>query len=148
MQITRQSEYAIRALIELASLPEGDLAQISAIAAKHELPEKFLHKTVQQLVHAGFIESRRGMRGGIKLLVSPSSITLLDVIQAIEGKVAINPCLAEHNQCKFKPACQVHRILKRAQAAMLVELNKETIADLVREDAESEPSLAVADKGC
>ncbi len=130
MQITRQSEYAIRAMIELASAPEGTILQSRAIAEKHDLPEKFLNKTIQLLSRAGFIETKRGMNGGIKLIVSPGSVTIADVITAIEGKIAINPCLAESSYCKHQPTCRVHSILQRAQGAMLAELNKETIADL------------------
>lgn len=130
MQITRQSEYAIRALIELASTPEGTILQSRAIALKHDLPEKFLNKTIQLLSRAGFIETKRGMHGGIKLAVSPGSITIADVINAIEGKIAINPCLGDSAYCKHQPICRVHQILQRAQSAMIAELNKETIADL------------------
>ena len=130
MQITRQSEYAIRALIELASTPEGTILQSRAIAKKHDLPEKFLNKTIQLLSHAGFIETKRGMHGGIKLAVSPDSITIADVITAIEGKISINPCLGDSSYCNRQEVCRVHHILQRAQRAMLAELNKETIADL------------------
>ncbi len=134
MQITRQVEYAIRALIELASTPEGELVQSRAIAIKHELPEKFLIKTVQLLIKAGLVESRRGMKGGVRLLVSPASITILDIIRAIEGNVAINPCLSDNYYCKFKEHCRVNKILQRAQDAMLTELNKETLEELVSDN--------------
>lgn len=133
MQITRQSEYAIRALMELASAPEGAILQSRVVAKKHDLPEKFLNKTIQLLSRAGFIETRRGMHGGIKLIVSPDSITIADVVRAIEGKIAINPCLADNYYCERRPTCRVNRILQRAQTAMLAELNRETLADLVRE---------------
>ena len=130
MQITRQSEYAIRAMIELASVPQGSVIQSRAIAEKHELPEKFLNKTIQLLSRAGFIETKRGMNGGVKLLVPPESVTIADVISAIEGKVSINPCLGDSHYCTHQSTCRVHHILRRAQDAMLAELSRETIADL------------------
>ncbi len=131
MQITRQTEYAIRTLIELATFPEGEIVQSRAIAEKHDLPEKFLHKTTQLLVKAGFVETRRGMNGGIKLAVSPESITAADVLRAIEGKIAINPCLADNYYCKYKADCTLRPILQRTQDAMIAELSKETIAEMV-----------------
>lgn len=131
MQLTRQTEYAIRALIELASAPRDSLLQSRAIAEKHELPEKFLNKTIQLLVKAGLVETRRGTQGGIKLAVKPEDITIADVIGAIEGKVAINPCLNENFFCKHRPICRVRGILERAQDAMIEELRKESLADLV-----------------
>ncbi|MGM0689333.1 MAG: RrF2 family transcriptional regulator [Bacillota bacterium] len=134
MQITRQSEYAIRALMELAAAPEGAVIQSRSIAEKHRLPEKFLNKTIQILVRAGYIKTLRGMKGGIRLTVDPGNITIADVIQAIEGKIALNPCLAESYFCENSSSCRVHGILKRAQDAMIAELSKETLADLVRED--------------
>lgn len=132
MQITRQSEYAIRAVMELASVPPGTVIHSRAIAEKQGLPEKFLHKTIQLLTRAGLVESRRGRHGGIKLVASPESITILDVINAVEGRVAINPCLADGYYCQNKPTCRVNKILKRAQDAMLAELQRETMAELVK----------------
>jgi Rrf2 family protein len=133
MQITRQTEYAIRTLIELAGLPEHEIVQSRTIAQKNDLPEKFLNKTVQLLVKAGLVETRRGMNGGIKLAVRPELITAADVLKAIEGKIAINPCLVENYYCKHKENCGFHSVLQRTQDAMIAELSKSTIADMVLE---------------
>lgn len=137
MQITRQSEYAIQALMELAAAPAGTVIQSRSIAEKHRLPEKFLNKTIQILVRAGYVMTLRGMKGGIRLAVSPDSLTIADVICAIEGRVALNPCLAESYFCDNSSSCRVRGILQRAQDAMLAELSKETLADLVREEEKS-----------
>lgn len=133
MQLTRQTEYAIRILIELASLPQGKVIQSRIISEKQDVPDKFLKKTVQVLVRAGLVESRRGMQGGVKLAVPANSITIADLVNIIEGQVAINPCLAKGVHCKNSPDCRVRVILQRAQQAMLAELGKETIADLAME---------------
>ncbi len=131
MQITRQTEYAIRTLMELATVPEREFVQSRTIAEKHDLPEKFLKKTIQLLVKAGYVDTRRGMHGGIRLAVSPEAINAADVLRAIEGKIAINPCLAENHYCKYKATCGFHPILQRAQEALVAELSKETIAEMV-----------------
>jgi Rrf2 family protein len=135
MQLTRQTEYAIRALIELASNPPGTILQNRSVAEKLELPEHFLTKTVQLLVRAGLVETRRGAGGGIKLTSPPESVTIADIINAVEGEIAINPCLKEGFLCKDRPYCAVRGILQRAQDAMKNELNKESLADLAKETA-------------
>lgn len=134
MQLTRQTEYAIRALLELAAAPQGLLLQSRAIAEKLGLPEKFFNKTIQLLVRAGLVETRRGAGGGIKLASSPESVTIADIINAVEGEIAINPCLREGFLCKDRPGCAVRDILQRAQEAMKNELTRESLADLVGKD--------------
>ncbi len=134
MQLTRQAEYAIKIILELSKLPQGEFIQSRAIAERQELPGQFLNKTVQVLTRSGLVETRRGMQGGIRLAVKPEEITIADVLTAVEGKIALNPCLAEGYHCPNRPACRVHGILKRAQAAMLAELGQETFADLASDD--------------
>ena len=138
MQITRQTEYAIRTLLELSRLPQGEFVQSRTVSKRQALPEHFLNKTVQLLTRAGLVETRRGKQGGIRLAVKPESITIADVVAAVEGPVALNPCLADGYHCANRPVCRVHGILKRAQEALLAELGRETFADLVREDGDGQ----------
>jgi len=130
MQFTRQTEYAIRILMALGEVKKGEMIQSRVVAEKQEIPEKFLSKTIQVLVRTGLVETRRGTLGGVRLAVPLDSITIADVITAIEGKIAINPCLANGCYCKNMASCQVRQILERGQNALLAELNKETLADL------------------
>lgn len=133
MQITRQSEYAIRILIELAKSPFGELIPSKVIAEQQDIPGRFLQKTVQLLSRAGLVSTQRGIQGGVRLTVPADRISLADVIAAIEGPLAINPCLAPGYSCPNMADCQVRVILGRAQAALLRELKRESIADLVEE---------------
>ncbi|MGE5454757.1 MAG: RrF2 family transcriptional regulator [Methylocystaceae bacterium] len=131
MQITRQSEYAIKILIELAKAEIGQLISSRIISEHQDIPEVFLQKTVQQLARAGLVTTQRGIQGGVRLAVAADEITIANVLQAIEGPVAINPCLGTGFVCPNSVTCQVRRILNRAQEAMNQELNRETIADIV-----------------
>jgi Rrf2 family protein len=133
MQITRQSEYAIRILIELAMNEEKGMMRSSLIAERQEIPEKFLQKTIQIMVHSGYIESKRGTSGGVKLAKPSRSITIADVIETVEGGIAINQCLNGNFNCARKPSCQVRKIFRRAQDALRNELSKESLADLIGE---------------
>jgi Rrf2 family transcriptional regulator, nitric oxide-sensitive transcriptional repressor len=130
LQITRQSEYAIKILVDLASAPRGEIVHSKAIAERKKIPEKFLQKTIQVLVRTGMVESRRGNLGGVRLAVDPGRLTIADVVEAIEGPVTINPCMDDRFECENKPVCQVHQILKRGQKALLAELSQETVAEI------------------
>ncbi len=131
MQITRQTEYAIRTILELAKAPKGELVPTKIISQHQDIPELFLKKTIQLLANAGLIITQRGMQGGVRLAVPASEITVADIISAVEGSPAINVCLSGAYECPNKPFCRVHNILERAQAAMLAELSRESIADLI-----------------
>ncbi|RJR20823.1 MAG: Rrf2 family transcriptional regulator [Desulfobacteraceae bacterium] len=131
MQITRQTEYAIRTLLELSRVPFGKLLQTRVISERQGIPEVFLTKTVQVLALAGLVQTQRGTQGGVKLAVPGDQITLADIITAIEGTLAINICLAENYSCPNMATCKVHQVFRRAQEAMLSELNSVTLSDLV-----------------
>ncbi len=130
MQITRQSEYAIRILIELAKYPLGELVPSKIIAEKQDIPGMFLQKTVQLLSRAGIVSTQRGVQGGVRLTLPADMITVADVIIAIEGPMALNPCLSPGYSCPNMASCPVRKILGRAQSALLHELRRESIADL------------------
>jgi len=132
MQITRQTEYAIRILMELAEAPEGSLVPARAIAERQGIPEGFLMKTVQLLAHAGLVITQRGMQGGIRLALPADRITIADILTIIEGPIALNVCLNPGYECSNMPVCGVRKILARAQNALVKELSQETLADIVR----------------
>lgn len=133
MQITRQTEYAIKTLIELAEVPYGQLISNKVISQRHEIPEEFLHKTVQILSRAGLVVTQRGVQGGVRLGRPLEDITIADVIEAMEGPFALNVCLSPGYQCPNMKNCQVRKVLSSAQTAMLQELRKKSLADIVAE---------------
>lgn len=131
MQITRQTEYAVRTLMELAKAEQGKLVPTKTISLNQSIPEVFLKKTIQLLANAGLIVTQRGTQGGVRLAVPASEITIADVFTAVEGRLAINVCLSELYPCPNKPECRVSGVLQRAQDALVAELSRESIADLV-----------------
>ncbi|ACV62465.1 transcriptional regulator, BadM/Rrf2 family [Desulfofarcimen acetoxidans DSM 771] len=132
MQITRQTEYAIHAVIELAQIPFGDFVLIRQIANKLNIPEMFLKKTVQALNKSGIVVTQRGTNGGVRLSRPSDKLTVADVMAAIEGPLMLNVCLGENYQCSNKPFCSIHKILQRTQKAVLRELSRETFADIIK----------------
>ena len=130
MQITRQTEYAIKTLIELAEVPYGQLISNKLISQRHDIPEEFLHKTVQILSRAGLVVTQRGVQGGVRLGRPLEDITIADVIEAMEGPFALNVCLSAGYQCPNLKTCPVREVLSNAQTAMLQELRKKSLAEI------------------
>jgi Rrf2 family transcriptional regulator, iron-sulfur cluster assembly transcription factor len=135
MQLTMSREYAVRAMIHLAGLPEGSVVQISEISTAWDIPETFLRKIVAQLAKAGLITSQRGQGGGIQLAMPAEVLTVLDVIEAIEGKIYLNKCLMANDQCPRTTWCQVHTVWAEAQQAIKTILARKSLRQLALESA-------------
>ncbi len=131
MQITRQSEYAIKTLLELARIPFGRTMRTGNISEEQEIPEVFLKKIIQLLARGGLVTTQRGARGGVRLTVPADQVKIIDVVEAVEGELAINPCLAEGRHCQNEQSCRIRRILQRTQDAIRVELGRETLQDIL-----------------
>jgi Rrf2 family iron-sulfur cluster assembly transcriptional regulator len=130
MQITLTGEYAIRAMVHLASLEPGTIAQIADISRKWGIPEKFLRKIVARLTRAKLVKSHRGVHGGVSLARPPEEITLLEVVEEIEGPMALNRCLVDAGFCTRTPVCAVHGVWGEAQQKLREMLAARTFAEL------------------
>lgn len=123
MQLTRQADYAMRAIIYLAANPQ---ARIQEIARAQYVPKEYLAKIIQKLAQAEIVTTHRGVGGGITLSRAPEEITLLDVIEAIEGPVALNSCFIRPGECPREQYCGVHEELEhigKTLARMLANVN-------------------------
>src|SRR5512139_4256605 len=105
MQITRQADYAVRAVLHLAKIGNSERAATSTVAEEQRIPPSFLAKIISQLSIAGLLHTSRGARGGVTLARSPKEITLLDVIEAIDGPIMLNECVSEDGDCAFDEDC-------------------------------------------
>lgn len=134
MQLTLTGEYAIRAMIYLASDKQRTIYHISEISRSNDIPEKFLRKIISQLSLSGLIQSQRGVGGGIKLGKPASSITPLDIIQAVEGNLALNKCLIDKEFCSSQRWCTVHTLWCQALISLKEILSSKSIAELADEN--------------
>lgn len=130
LQLTMTGEYAVRAMIHLATLPPDATAQIADIARDWEVPETFLRKIISQLSRGGLVASYRGNRGGVALGRAANTITLLHVIECIEGTLTLNACIADPGVCHRVPTCAVHSVWCEAQQKIREILASRTLADL------------------
>ncbi|MHB1108944.1 MAG: iron-responsive transcriptional regulator RirA [Devosia sp.] len=130
MRLTRQSSYAIRALIYCA-VNEPGLSRVADIARAHAISELFLFKLIKPLVENGLIATVRGRHGGIKLGRPANEITLLDTIRLTEDNFAMAECFEGGDvNCPLVDACDVNSALREALAAFFNVLETHTIADL------------------
>jgi Rrf2 family protein len=130
MQLTRAADYAVRVTMHLATLPTGEHVSRSLLAAATGVPDSFLSKILQTLSRAGLLISRRGGEGGFAILPSGRNASLLDVIEAIDGPIALNVCLLKGTACDNKSWCPAHLVWTQAQQAMLDVLSSAKIAEL------------------
>lgn len=126
MKLTRYTDYAMRVLIHLGS--HGDeLASIAEIARAYDISQNHLMKVVQDLGHAGFIETVRGRNGGIRLGRPASEINLGALVRHTEAGFDLVDC----STCMIAPACTLPRVLAEATRAFLGVLDHYTLVDLL-----------------
>jgi len=130
LQLTRGGEYAIRAMTYLAGVPDGRIASLHEIGRAQDVPESFLAKILQSLVHAGLVTSYRGARGGFALARPADAISLRAVIEAVDGPIALNSCVLSPDDCERSTDCRVHVVWGEAQERMMSVLDGVTLAAL------------------
>lgn len=144
MQITRQADYALRAILYLARHelarhePDWKSATTSKIAKEKLIPTSFLAKIISQLSISGLINTSRGASGGVSLARKPEEISLLDVVEAIDGPITLNECTKDPSNCLFGDSCPLHEIWCETQAEMVNRLQQATFDKLLeREQAKT-----------
>ncbi|MDI6710973.1 MAG: Rrf2 family transcriptional regulator [Bacillota bacterium] len=120
MILNRATDYAFRAVLYLSLLPAGQVVEGKTISEDERIPMRFVLKILRTLSQAGIVRSHRGVKGGYSLARPPAEITMLDVIEAMEGPVRLNRCLISPEECnkRFTSKCPVHRALYAAQQAL------------------------------
>jgi Rrf2 family protein len=130
LELTRRADYAVRAMLVLASDPERLSA--TTIAARMAIPPRFLPHVMRDLVSAGLVAATPGRNGGYRPARDPTTVTVLEVIEAIEGDGRRRVCVLRNAPCGRDGLCAIHGVFSAAQDALLDELARATIADVVR----------------
>ncbi len=128
MKLGRRSKYAVRALVELTLYPERCPHGTGKVARRTRMPEAFVGQILGQLVRNGIVEGRRGAGGGFCLAVPPEEVSVLDVVEALDGepRVAGTPSPDE--------PVAVRRVWEEAVEALERVLARHTIAELAAEE--------------
>jgi Rrf2 family protein len=131
MELSRRADYGVRVILYLASLPDDRRASTHEIATAQNVPAPFLAKIISQLSLAGLLATHRGAGGGVALARQPSEISLLHVVEALDGPIRLNRCLIEPEACPRDQHCPAHRVWKSAQEQLTTLLKATTFDALV-----------------
>ena len=131
MQITRQADYAVRAVLHLARVGNTERSATSTIAKEQNIPPSFLAKIISQLSIAGLLHTSRGARGGVTLAREPKEITLLEVVEAIDGPIQLNECVGNNGACTFDHDCPIKPVWCDAQDELVTRLKNTNFAQML-----------------
>ncbi len=129
--LRRNTDYALRAMVNLARCFGKEAAPTRRIAEKEQIPYQLACKLMQKLHRTGLVESIMGPDGGFKLRRAPGKITLLQIINAVQGPVVLNRCLLASGACPQKKGCVVSRKLAGLQKHVEHYMSALTLRDLV-----------------
>jgi len=132
MIYSRSAEYAIRAFVHLAQVPEGKFAMVKNIAQEERIPAHFLAKILQQLARKGLLRSSKGPTGGFALRVDPSEIRLLDIVESLDGLAPYQQCASGLSECSDDMPCSMHDSWVNLRSRIMDYLGRNTIADLAQ----------------
>ena len=130
LSFTRRTDYAVRAALELAR--SGALATHQTVAAATGAPASVVKQALSDLARAGFAVAVRGRSGGYRLARDPASITMLDLITALERLGDDEPrCVLHSGVCNARSPCPFHDTIAAARAAFAEALRRDTLADVM-----------------
>lgn len=133
MHLSKKSDYALRAMVELA-VPRPAVHPIKSreIAEKHGIPIHFLEQILHHLKHAGLVNSHLGTSGGYTLAKAPQYITFGEIVRLFEGSIAPIGCVdpAQPSPCSDMLSCRFHQVMARLRDAMAGVMDHTTLADV------------------
>jgi Rrf2 family protein len=131
MEINRTTDYAVRAVLHLALQEPGRTVPAAQIARAHSIPSIYIPKVLQALSRAGIVKTSPGRHGGVVLLAKPEKLSLLDVVQAMEGRILLSRCLLRKRECPRDATCAVHQIWTQVRQDIEEKLGRTKISMLV-----------------
>lgn len=139
---SRQCEYALQAVLYLALKPAGEMTSIKELTAKLSIPYHFLAKILQDLRNKGLLDSLKGPTGGFRLALPPERITLLRVVEAIDGTGVFDNCVLGFEECSGKNPCAVHETWGELRDRIHGMLAEKSIAQLAKDMKKPEYGFA------
>jgi Rrf2 family protein len=134
--LSQKAKYALKALLALAVMPEGELLQGGEIAEQQNIPKKFLDLILLELRKHGLVDSARGKKGGYTLARAPEDITIGRIIRAVDGPLAPIACASVSSyrrcsDCVSEQTCMVRRLMRDVRDATASILDHVSLADAV-----------------
>jgi Rrf2 family nitric oxide-sensitive transcriptional repressor len=132
MQLTSFTDYSLRALVYMASLPNNELTNISQVTAVYGVSRHHMVKIINRLGQLGYIETIRGKNGGIRLAKSAFDISVGEIVRAVEPMQLVD---CSEKACVITSACRLKHILQSAQSQFLAELDQHSLGSLLENNA-------------
>ena len=142
MEITRQADYAVRSMVHLSELSMDGRVSTASISEAESIPLPFLTKVISRLATAGLVTTSRGMGGGVSLARPPEEITLLQVVEAVDGPIVLNHCLLRAGACEHEPRCAAHDVWADIQDGLVRELDSVTMKALADQQIQKKAANA------
>lgn len=142
MLYSRSAEYAIRSLVHLAGLADGEYAMVKNIAADTAIPPHFLAKILQDLARDGFLQSSKGPHGGFRLRHDAGAVSMLRIVEAVDGAERYRRCIGGSPECSDQAACGMHDSWMELRSRIIDYLEGTSIADLANALGEKRRLLA------
>ena len=131
--VSKRGEYGLVAAVYLAQNSTPHRCQIHEIATNCSLPEPFLAQILRQLVRGGIVDSKKGVGGGFRLAREASEIAFLEVLESLDGPIAVNTCQGP-TTCDHQGSCSLQPVWSKAQKALLGVLKSSTLSDAMATD--------------
>lgn len=131
--IRRNTDYALRALSYMAAYPVSKIFSVAEVAQAEQIPQGFLRKIFQKLARAGIVVTHRGPRGGFALARDPGDVTAREIVEAIQGPIAVNRCLLGRDACERWDTCRLRTSwtgIQEGFVAFLEGVTLKSLADL------------------
>jgi len=129
--IKSDTDYAMRMLVYLALNEEPGPVPAGVLVESQDVPVDFAYKILQKLCRAKILNSYKGVNGGFILMKSPEQISLSDVIEAVQGRIVIRPCLLNDKNCSTDKPCPVSMRLQKLQDTLDREMSEITLAKII-----------------
>lgn len=130
LRISNGVDYSVRIMVHLAALGAGGVERIENIARHRSLPAPYVRRLVAPLIRAGLVGSVRGAAGGLRLGHPPEHISLLTIIEAVDGPLLLRVCQTQRRECPFSGACPVQTVWSRLGVGLRDQLQAISLVDL------------------
>jgi len=144
LRLSKKADYALMAMKHLATHTDAASTSARAIAEEYNIPLELMAKVLQKLARRGLLASHQGTRGGYTLSKSTSSISIADIIQAIDGPLTVTACSTEDEQCEQFNRCNVRDPLWRIKDRIVAALATCSLAEIASETPIDETVMPVS----
>ena len=143
LRLSKKADYALIAMKHLAQKNGGPSTSAREIAEQYDIPIELMAKVLQRLVRTGLLVSTQGTRGGYALSRASSSISVADVIQAIDGPFTVTACSTENSDCDQYSKCSIRDPLWQIKERIVAALGTVTIAEMANDNVATAAAVAV-----